>query len=116
MRELTRGFLKASHRELDPERSTPWEPYHPHLRAEPVPAGVVVEYSIALSPTANLFRRGHRLRLRITALDYRGNPRPAPGVSQVHYPWHVCSSRTTAHTVHHDRERPSSLLVPVIPA
>ena len=115
-RELTRGFLKASHREIDPERSTRWEPYHPHLRAEPVPVGDVVEYAIALSPTANLFRRGHRIRVRITALDYRGNPRPAPGVSQVHYPWHVCSSRATTHTVYRDRERPSSLLLPVIPA
>jgi len=115
-RELTRGFLKASHRELLPERSTRWEPYHPHLRTEPVPPGEIVEYAIALSPTANRFAAGHRLRLRITSLDYRGNPRPAPGVSPVHYPWHVCSSRPTAHTVHHDREHRSSLLVPVIPA
>jgi predicted acyl esterase len=113
-RELTRGFLKASHRELDPERSKPWEPYHPHLRATPVPVGEAVEYAIALAPTANLFRREHLIRLRITALDYRGNPRPAPGVSQVHYPWHVCSSRTTTHTVFRDLERPSSLLLPVI--
>jgi putative CocE/NonD family hydrolase len=115
-RELTRGFLKASHRELDPERSTPWDPYHPHLRAEPVPVGEVVEYAIALSPTANLFRRGHSIRLRITALDLRGNPRPAPGVSPVHYPWHVCASRTTTHTVHASRDHPSSLLLPLIPS
>jgi uncharacterized protein len=114
-RELTRGFLKASHRELDESRSTPWDPYHPHLRAAPVELGAVTEYAIGLSPTANLFRRGHRIRLRITALDYRGNPKPAPGVSQVHYPWHVCSSRTTRHTVFHDSRRPSRLLLPVIP-
>ena len=114
-RELTRGFLKASHRELDPERSTPWEPYHPHLRAEPVPAGEVVEYRVALSPTANLFRRGHRIGLSIASLDYRGSTKPAPGVSPVHYPWHVCSSRTTAHWVHATRDHPSALLVPLIP-
>ena len=114
-RELTRGYLKASHRELDPEQSTPWEPYHPHTSANPVTPGEIVEYAIALSPTANLFRRGHRLRLRIMSLDFRGNPRPAPGVSQVHYPWHVCSAATTVHTIHHDRVRPSALLVPVIP-
>ena len=39
----------------------------------------------------------------------------APGVSQVHYPWHVCSSEATRHTVYHDSLRPSSLLLPVIP-
>ncbi len=115
-RELTRGYLKASHRAVDEERSTPSEPYHPHTSTDPVPVGEPIEYRIALSPTANVFRKGHRLRLRIMSLDYRGNPRPAPGVSQVHYPWHVCSSQTVRHTVHHDGLRPSSLLVPVIPA
>lgn len=114
-RELTRGFLKASHRELDDARSTAGAPHHPHLRREPVELGAVTEYAIALSPTANLFRRGHRIRLRITSLDYRGNPRPAAGVSQVHYPWHVCSSRATRHTVFHDVRHPSRLLLPIIP-
>jgi predicted acyl esterase len=115
-REVTRGFLKASHRALDAARSSDAEPYHPHLRAEPVPQGEPVEYAIGLSPLANRFRRGHRIRLRITALDYRGNPRPARSVSPVHYPWHVCSSRAVSHTVFHDAARPSSLLLPVIPA
>jgi predicted acyl esterase len=114
-REVTRGFLKASHRELDPGRSTIGEPYHPHERALPVPENEIVEYEIGISPTANVFRRGHRIRLRIMCLDYRGNPRPAQGVSQVHYPWHLCSSATTRHTIHHDRTRTSKLLLPVIP-
>ncbi len=38
-RELTRGWLRASHRALDPKRSTPSRPFHPHDRADPVPAG-----------------------------------------------------------------------------
>ena len=28
-REVTRGWLKASHRALDPRRSKPWKPWHP---------------------------------------------------------------------------------------
>ena len=28
-REITRGWLKASHRAIDPERSKPWWPWHP---------------------------------------------------------------------------------------
>ena len=31
-RELTRGWLKASHRALDPKRSKPWRPWHPLTR------------------------------------------------------------------------------------
>ena len=27
-REVTRGWLKASNRALDPERSKPWKPWH----------------------------------------------------------------------------------------
>jgi len=32
-RELTRGWLKASHRAVDPARSKPWRPWHPLTRA-----------------------------------------------------------------------------------
>ena len=32
-REITRGWLKASHRALDPKRSKPWKPWHPLTRA-----------------------------------------------------------------------------------
>src|SRR5262249_21728411 len=42
--ELTKGFLKASHRAVDEERSEPWRPYHPHLEPEPVVPDEIVEY------------------------------------------------------------------------
>ena len=113
-RELTRGFLKASHRQLDDTRSQPWRPYHSHLEAVPASPGVVTEYAIELAPTANRFFAGHRIVLEIMSLDYRGNPAPPPGVSQVHMPPHLCSSVTTRHTVFHDRSRPSSLLLPFV--
>ena len=32
-REVTRGWLKASHRALDPARSKPWRPWHPLTQA-----------------------------------------------------------------------------------
>jgi hypothetical protein len=34
--ELTKGFLKSSHRKLDQHESKPWLPYHPHTEREPV--------------------------------------------------------------------------------
>ena len=36
-RELTRGWLKASMRELDPKRSKPWKPWHKLTRAAKKP-------------------------------------------------------------------------------
>ena len=47
-RELTRGWLKASHRAIDLERSKPWRPWHPLTRSaqQPVEPGKIEEYKI----------------------------------------------------------------------
>ena len=49
-RELTRGWLKASHRALDPQRSKPWAPWHPLTREahQPVVPGEINEYQIEI--------------------------------------------------------------------
>ncbi len=114
-REITRGWLKASLRALDPERSKPWKPWHKLTRAarKPVVAGGVEEYAIELLATANLFRQGHRLCLEITSLDL---PTGVAGATNAEYvPYHICSSRTVLHKIYHDPQRPSHLLLPIIP-
>jgi putative CocE/NonD family hydrolase len=114
-RELTRGWLKASNRALDPDRSTPWKPFHRLTRdaAEPVVPGALVEYAIEILATANLFRAGHRICLEIASADL---PTGVGGATNVEYiPYHVCSSRTTLHHIYHDTEHPSHLLLPVVP-
>lgn len=114
-RELTRGWLKASNRALDPERSTPWKPFHRLTRdaAEPVVPHSIVQYSIEILATANLFGAGHRICLEIMSAD---RPTGVAGATNVEYvPYHVCSSSTTLHHIHHDPEHPSHLLLPVIP-
>ena len=58
---ITTGYLKASHRELDLERSTEGSPVHPHTREVPVESGTVEEYVVRLYPFANTFRAGHRI-------------------------------------------------------
>ena len=68
---LTRGWLKASHREVDESKSHPWRPYHPHVNPQPVPEGEVLEYAIEIQPIANVFKAGHRLRLEIWPCDWR---------------------------------------------
>jgi putative CocE/NonD family hydrolase len=114
-RELTRGWLKASHRAIDPKRSKPWKPWHPLTReaAKPVATGEVVEYAIEILATANLFRAGHRICLDITSMDLATGVGGATNVEYV--PYHICSSRTTVHRIYHDTRRPSHLLLPVIP-
>jgi predicted acyl esterase len=114
-RELTRGWLKASHRALDPKRSKPWAPWHPlTMEAQtPVVPGEVNEYQIEILSTANLFEKGHRICLDITSLDLTEG---VGGETAVEYiPNHVCSSKTVLHKVYHNAEYPSHLLLPVIP-
>ncbi len=114
--EISRGFLKASHREVDEARSEPWLPYHPHRSAEPVPPNEVIEYAIELSPTSNVFRAGHRIRLEISGADNPGNPGDELELGFGHRPWHVARSVTVLHRIHHEPDYPSHLLVPLIPA
>ena len=114
-RELTRGWLKASHRALDGKRSKPWKPWHPLTRAaqKPVVPGEINEYAIEILSTANLFKKDHRIALEITSLDL---PTGVAGATDAEYvPYHICSSRTTVHRIFHDATRPSHLVLPVIP-
>jgi uncharacterized protein len=114
-RELTRGWLKASHRALDQARSKPWRPWHPLTRKAQakVTPGEITEYNIGILATANMFRRGHRIGLEIAAADM---PTGVAGATNVEYiAPHICSSKTTLHKIYHDARWPSHLLLPVIP-
>jgi predicted acyl esterase len=114
-RELTRGWLKASHRALDPVRSKPWAPWHPLTREaqRPVVPGEINEYQIEILAMANLFEKGHRICLDITSLDLTEG---VAGETAVEYiPNHVCSSKTTLHKICHNAKYPSHLLLPIIP-
>ena len=114
-RELTRGWLKASHRALDPKRSKPWRPWHPLTREawKAVIPGEINEYAVEILSTANLFRRGHRICVEITSLDL---PTGVAGATNVEYiPYHICSSKTTVHKIYHNEKYPSYLLLPIIP-
>lgn len=115
-REVTRGWLRASHRAIDDERSAPGRPYHLHTREDcsPVEPGAIEEYAIELMPTANLFARNHRVCVEISSIDL---PSGTGGATAVEYiPWHLCHAETTTHEVHHGPETPSRLTLPLIPS
>ena len=105
-RTLTKGWLRASHRELDPARSTPYRPYHPHTACETLAPGQAYTYAIEIRETSNVFLPGHRL-----ALDIKGQDSTAEDPIWVH----TCNALPTRHTVHFGPDAPSHLLLPVIP-
>ena len=110
---LTTGWLKASHREIDEDKSTPWRPHHPHTRAVPVTPGEICKYAIRIYSMSNLFKAGHRIELEIGSQEASDDPLTAllpPDAS------HLPSGRATTHKIYRDAEHPSHLLLPLIPA
>jgi uncharacterized protein len=64
------GWLRASHRALDPQRSTPYRPYHPHGGREPLTPGRVYEVAVEIWPTSLVLAPGYRLALTVQGHDY----------------------------------------------
>lgn len=67
---LAHGWLRASHRQVDPDRSTEWRPFHQHSRQEPLVPGEVYELDIEIWPTSIVVPAGYRLGLTIRGRDY----------------------------------------------
>jgi hypothetical protein len=67
--DLTQGWLRASHRAVDRDRSGTADPFHPHDRPEAVTPGAVTRYEIGVVSTAQRVLPGQRLRLTLTSND-----------------------------------------------
>lgn len=103
----SKGWLKASHREVDEAKSAPGRPFHTHANPTPIEPGEVYRYEIEIWPVFRLFKAGHRLRLRIASSDSRTWDANSFH-SQVELPM--------TNTVYHDKRYPSHLLLPLVPA
>ncbi len=112
---LSRGWLKASHRELDMNKSLPWQPYHPHTRSEPVVPGEINEYAIDIRPIANLFRAGHKFKLEVWGCDFP-LPEDQPDLTLTFPTFsHLPNPKETLHTIFHTLKYLSYLLIPTVP-
>lgn len=101
-----RGWLRASHRALDPDISTFNRPYHPHDREEKLTPGEIYEVQVEILPIGNLFKKGHSLRLDIQPCD-------GPGAGRF---LHDNQDRQVGrNTIHTGGETASYLLLPIIP-
>ena len=107
---ITTGYLKASHRELDEEKSSLGDPHHPHTRRVPVEPGTVNEYVIRLYPFAATFRPGHRLVAELS------NVEPLVDDHNALLPpdaFHLPVGRPVSHKIYRDSAHPSRLVLPV---
>jgi hypothetical protein len=103
---VSRGWLRASHRSLDPARATREVPVHSHDRQVPLVPGEVTLFEIAIEPQAYLFRRGHRIRVEIVNGD-------SP-VTEALWPHFYRPDRIGRDTIFHSELYPSALVLPVV--
>jgi putative CocE/NonD family hydrolase len=74
--------------------------------------GMAYEFTIVLYPTSNVFKRGHRIRVDISSSNFPRfdvNPNTGEPLNQHR------RTMIATNTVFHDRERPSRIVLPVIP-
>lgn len=67
---LTFGWLRASHRKLDLERSLPFRPWHAHDEEQPLTPGEVYELDVEIWPTSFVLQPGWRIALTVAGQDY----------------------------------------------
>jgi putative CocE/NonD family hydrolase len=104
---VTKGWLRASHRKLDPQRSLPYRPYHAHDERCWLTPNEPVECQVEIWPTCMVFKKGHKLRLDIQPRDGLGS---AP---YTHY--HADYNAGAKNTLYAGGGKASYLLLPIIP-
>jgi predicted acyl esterase len=103
------GWLRVSHRELDKDKSTPYQPYHKHEREIKLKAGEIVPVEIEIWPSSTLFERGEKLRVVVQGSDIYFYP------EEMHTNAHTATVNKGRHIIHTGGKYDSHLLIPVIP-
>jgi predicted acyl esterase len=121
------GWLRASHRKLDPQRTLPYRPWHTHDEEWPLTPGEPVELDIEIWPTSIVVPSGYRIALTVRGKDYEYDGTDA-GLLNAPYPMKGVGPFTHAdpddrpaaifarrNTLHFGAGKMPYLLLPVIP-
>jgi predicted acyl esterase len=104
------GWLRASHRALDPEASTPERPVHLHEREERLSPGECVPVDIEIWPFSVRFAAGETLRLVVAGKDIY---EPEEGVA-LPFALHRDTRNVGSHVIRTGGDRDSFLLLPFV--
>jgi predicted acyl esterase len=126
---VAQGWLRVSHRKLDDQLTLPYRPYHTHDEIQPMTPGEVYEVDVEVWPTCIVVPPGHRIALTVRGRDYVYPGDVADDGEKLGGVWNgvgpfkhddprdrpadVFGGDVTIHT---GPDRPSHLLLPVIPA
>jgi predicted acyl esterase len=126
---IGQGWLRASHRKLDSGLSAPYRPYYTHDEKQPLRPGEIVELDVEIWPTSIVIPAGYRIGLTVRGKDYEHQGLSGGRLSNFKNELKGCGpflhddprdrpdeifGRKT--TLHAGADRPSYLLLPIIPA
>lgn len=122
------GWLRASHRKLDPIRSLPYRPFHTHDEVQPLIPGEKVVLEIEIWPTCIVVPPGYTLTLNVRGRDFN-HERGDAGVANAMYKMtgvgpFIHSEKSDRpvsvfggkNTLHFDKGLEPFLLLPIIPS
>jgi predicted acyl esterase len=125
---IAQGWLRCSHRKLDPKLTLPYRPYHTHDEEQKLTPGQVYEVDVEVWPTCIVLPKGHRLALSVRGTDYVFPGEPGAGLETLGRVWTGVGPFTHNDprdrppaifggdvTLHAGPDRAAHVLLPVIP-
>ena len=100
--EIAKGWLKASLRKLDPEKSAESRPYYTFDEFQKLTPGEPTYMEVEIMPSGNIFQEGSRLKVQVSG--------KAPGFLS---DWH--RRPRGQHTLYFGGDHASYLLAPIVP-
>jgi len=126
---IAQGWLRASHRKLDPDLTLPYRPYHAHDEKQALTPGTVYELDVEIWPTSIVVPVGYRVGLTVRGKDYSHPAGAGAGLADMYAkftgvgPFRHDDSRDRPAdifgrkvTLHMGRDRQAYVLLPVIPS
>lgn len=104
---VAKGWLRASHREKDKQRSTKLRPFYTHQNPEEIKPGKIYTLEVEVWPAAHTFRKGHRIRLDLAIGDTL--------FTDSFFTHQYFYYKVGTDTYHHNAKNASRLLLPVLP-
>jgi uncharacterized protein len=120
---LAQGWLRASHRKLDPNKSLPYRPYHTHDEKLPLAPSRIYELDVEIWPTCIVLPAGFRICVNIAGKDFErsGDDASSEYRTRGSGPWihddpydRPASLFGGVTTLHTSPDRQAFLLLPVI--
>lgn len=110
---LSKGWLRASYREIDVARSKPGQPFHPYRNPTLLEPGKAYEFQIEMLPVFHTFKAGYRILVQIASDD--NSIIEALNSHTLHTIYAEILPVPAKNRVYHDSAHPSHLMLPIIP-